>query len=348
MPLKRYVLITGGIGYIGSHTVVALIDAGYNPIIVDNLSNSKVEVIERIARITKKKPPFYKIDLRDSATLDKVFNKHQIDSVIHFAGLKAVGESVAKPLRYYENNIQSAVSLFNIMTRHHVKKLIFSSSAMVYGDSSANPLREDYPVHPTNPYARTKLIIEQILKDIYLKDHSWRIFILRYFNPIGAHPSGLIGEDPKGIPANLFPYITQVAVSRLKRLCVFGNDYATPDGTCIRDYIHVVDVAEGHLAALKKIEKTMSKNSLREPLIINLGTGRGNSVMEILRAFEKSSDKKIPYRFTKRRLGDVAVLYADTSLAEKLLGWKAKRDIYDMCSDAWRWQLKNPFGYSVS
>jgi UDP-glucose 4-epimerase len=339
------VLVTGGTGYIGSHAVVALIAEGYNPVIVDNLSNSKASVLERIAKITKKKPLFYKIDLRDSAALDKVFHKHPIASVIHFAGLKAVGESVTQPLRYYENNIQSAISLCIVMAKRGVKKIIFSSSAAVYGDASIIPIREDCLPAPANPYGRTKLIIENILQDIYISDSAWRIILLRYFNPIGAHESGLIGEDPQGIPNNLVPFISQVAIGRRKRINIFGNDYPTTDGTGVRDYIHVMDLAEGHIAALKKIEKTASGKASQKPLIINLGTGRGYSVLEMIHTFEKVSGKKISYRITKRRPGDIAACYADTSLARKLLGWKARCSIADMCADAWRWQSNNPSGY---
>jgi len=342
---KKIVLVTGGTGYIGSHTVVALIDAGYEPIVVDNLSNSKPSVLKRIEKITGRKTTFYKIDLRNKAALDKVFHNHQISSVIHFAGFKAVGESVAEPLRYYANNIESSVSLFSVMSNHGVGRLIFSSSASVYGESSVIPVREDCHPSPTNPYASSKLIIEQILHDTYIADSAWRIVILRYFNPVGAHESGLMGEDPRGIPNNLMPYISQVAVGRRKRINVFGNDYPTSDGTGIRDYIHVMDLAEGHIAALKKIEKTLLKSAAYKPLIINLGTGRGYTVMEMIRAFEKASGKRIPYRITKRRPGDIAACYADTSLAQKLLGWKAKRGLADMCTDSWSWQLRNPEGY---
>jgi UDP-glucose 4-epimerase len=342
---KKVILVTGGTGYIGSHTVVALMAAGYEPVIVDNLSNSKASVLKRIWEITDKRPPFYKIDLRNKVALDKVFHKHQISSVIHFAGLKAVGESVAEPLRYYENNIESSVSLFSVMSNNGVVRLIFSSSASIYGDSSVIPVREDCPPAPTNPYACSKLIIEQILHDAQIADNKWRIIILRYFNPVGAQESGLIGEDPRGIPNNLLPYISQVAIGRRKRINIFGNDYPTSDGTGVRDYIHVMDLAEGHIAALKKIEKPLFRSATQQPLIINLGTGRGYTVMEMLRAFEEASGKKIPYRITKRRPGDIAACYADTELAQKLLGWKARRSLADMCADAWRWQLRNPEGY---
>lgn len=339
------ILVTGGTGYIGSHTVVALIEAGYNPVIVDNLINSKAIVLKRITKITGKKPPFYKIDLRDTAALDKVFHKHPIASVIHFAGLKAVGESVAEPLRYYENNILSSISLFFVMAKHNIKKIIFSSSAAVYGEASIIPIKEDAPMRPTNPYASTKLIIENILHDIYIADPAWRVILLRYFNPVGAHQSGLIGEDPQGIPNNLMPYISQVAVGRRKLISVFGKDYPTKDGTGVRDYIHIMDLAEGHIAALKKTEKTTSGKTKQKPLIINLGTGRGYTVLEMINAFAKASNKKIPHKITKRRPGDIAACYADTTLARKLLGWKTKRGLADMCADAWHWQSTNPTGY---
>lgn len=339
---KHVVLITGGTGFIGSHTVVALMEAGYNPVIVDNLSNSKREVLSRVAKITGRKPVFHKVDLRDIAALDKIFQTYRISSVIHFAGLKAVGESVLEPLRYYENNIGGSISLFRVMARHGVKKIIFSSSASVYGDPDEVPIKEDAPTKPTNPYAQTKLIIENILRDMYQADPAWKIILLRYFNPVGAHPSGLIGEDPRGIPNNLMPYISQVAVGKLTRINVFGNDYPTKDGTGVRDYIHVMDLAEGHLAALNKLHKTKKGQS---PLIINLGTGRGYSVLEMINAFSKACGREIPYKITKRRPGDVTQCFADPSLAEKLLGWRARLGLDKMCADAWRWQSKNPEGY---
>jgi UDP-glucose 4-epimerase len=340
-PSNTTILVTGGTGYIGSHTVVALIVAGYETVIVDNLSNSKASVLERIAEITGKRPPFYKIDLQNRAALDAVFQKHQFTAAIHFAGLKAVGESIAEPLRYYENNIESTLSLCFVMADRGVKKMIFSSSACVYGDSSIIPISEDCPPAPTNPYGHTKLMIEQILLDIHVADPVWRIALLRYFNPVGAHESGLIGEDPQGIPNNLMPYMSQVAVGRRELVNIFGNDYPTSDGTGVRDYIHVMDLADGHVAALKNIEA----NIFQTPQIINLGTGRGYTVMEMLRALEKESGKMIPYRITNRRPGDIAVCYADTSLAQKLLGWKARFSLEDMCADAWRWQSNNPQGY---
>jgi len=311
-----------------------------------------------------KRPPFYQIDLRDRAALDAVFQKHPISAAIHFAGLKAVGESVAEPLRYYENNIESTVSLCFVMAARGVKRLIFSSSATVYGDPQALPIREDFPLAPANPYGRTKLMIEQILQDLHAADPEWQIALLRYFNPVGAHPSGLIGEDPGGYPNNLMPYISQVAVGRRERLSVFGSDYPTPDGTGVRDYIHVVDLAEGHLAALRFMEnaeslpqsmsfprrresseEAVSRDSLSVPLIVNLGTGRGYSVLEMLHAFEKAAGKAIPYQIVDRRPGDIAACYADPTLAERLFGWKASRRLEDMCTDTWRWQSLNPKGY---
>ena len=349
------ILVTGGTGYIGSHTLVALMGAGCNPVIVDNLVNSKRKVLERVAKIAGKKPPFYKIDLRDTAALDKVFRKHNITSVIHFAALKAVGESVLQPLRYYENNINGSLSLFRVMAERGVKKIIFSSSAAVYGDPAVVPIKENAPTSPTNPYAQTKLIVENILRDLCTADPAWRIILLRYFNPVGAHPSGLIGEDPQGIPNNLVPYISQVAVGRRTHINIFGNNYPTKDGTGVRDYIHVMDLAEGHVAALRYMEQEglsfplppLSFPRRREsiPLIVNLGTGRGYTVLEIIEAFARASGKKIPYKITKRRPGDIATCYARTTLAKKLLGWKASRNLDAMCADAWRWQSKNPEGY---
>ena len=342
---KPRILVTGGTGYIGSHAVVALIAVGYDPIIVDNLSNSKVTVLERIAAITGKRPPFYQIDLRDRPALDAVFQEHPVATIIHFAGLKAVGESVAEPLRYYENNIESTLSLCSVMAARGVKRLIFSSSATVYGDPPTVPIREDFPLVPANPYGRTKLMIEQILQDLHAADPAWQIVLLRYFNPVAAHESGLIGEDPEGIPNNLMPYISQVAVGRRERLNIFGNDYPTPDGTGVRDYIHVMDLAEGHVAALKNMETATLLPLPSVPLIVNLGTGQGYSVLEIVHAFEKASGKTIPYHITNRRPGDIAACYADPSLAQKLLGWAARRNLTDMCADTWRWQSQNPQGY---
>jgi len=333
------ILVTGGAGYIGSHTCVELLNAGYEIVVVDNLSNSKPEALERVREITGKNFPFYKVDLLDREGLRKVFAENKIEGVIHFAGLKAVGESVAIPLKYYHNNITGTVILCEIMQEFGVKKIVFSSSATVYGMPERVPISEDFPLGATNPYGRTKLMIEEILRDLHTSDPEWSIALLRYFNPIGAHKSGRIGEDPNGIPNNLMPYITQVAVGKLKELRVFGNDYPTPDGTGVRDYIHVVDLAVGHLHALKKIMTTTGVDAY------NLGTGRGYSVLEMVAAFEKASGKKIPYKIVDRRPGDIAICYADPTKAKKELGWEAKRDIAEMCEDSWRWQSTNPNGY---
>ncbi len=333
------VLVTGGAGYIGSHTVVQLIENGYEVVIIDNLSNSSAKVIDRIEEITGKRPVFYEADLRDETVLDGIFQEHEISATIHFAGLKAVGESVAKPLFYYENNIGSTLSLCKIMEKHQVTNLVFSSSATVYGDPATVPISEDFPLHCTNPYGRTKLMIEEILRDLAVANPKWNIALLRYFNPIGAHESGRIGEDPKGIPNNLLPYISQVAIGKLDHLRVFGKDYDTSDGTGVRDYIHVVDLADGHLKALEKLK---TKPGV---LTYNLGTGQGYSVLEMRAAFEKASGIPIPYQIYDRRPGDIAVCYADPSLAEKELGFAAKRDLEAMCRDTWRWQKNNPNGY---
>jgi UDP-glucose 4-epimerase len=333
------ILVTGGAGYIGSHTCVELLNSGYDIVVVDNLSNSKPEALKRVGEITGKDFKFYKADLLDGQALEKVFVENSIDAVIHFAGLKAVGESVQVPLKYYHNNVTGTLILCETMQKFGVKKLVFSSSATVYGMPERVPISEDFPLGATNPYGRTKLIIEGILEDLYVSDSSFSIALLRYFNPVGAHESGRIGEDPNGIPNNLMPYITQVAVGRLKELNVFGSDYPTPDGTGVRDYIHVVDLAAGHLKALEKIMPATGVFKY------NLGTGRGYSVLEVLKAFEKVSGKKIPYRLTERRPGDVAICYADPSKAERELGWKAQRGIEEMCADAWNWQVNNPEGY---
>ncbi len=295
---KKVILVTGGTGYIGSHAVIALTAAGYHPVIVDNLTNSRASVLERITEITGKRPSFYKINIQNSAALNEIFQEHQIAAVIHFAGLKAVGESIVDPLRYYENNIKSAISLCSVMSKQNIKSLIFSSSASIYGEPSIFPVKEDCTPAPTNPYARSKLIIEQILQDIHVADPSWRIVILRYFNPVGAHESGLVGEDPRGVPNNLMPCISQVAMGSRKKINIYGKDYPTSDGTGVRDYIHIMDLVEGHVAALVKMEKTDLWSSYKNPLIINLGTGQGYTVMEMLRAFEEASGKKIPYRIT--------------------------------------------------
>ena len=333
------VLVTGGAGYIGSHTVVELLNADYEVVIVDNYSNSKPEVLNRIKTITGKTPTFYEVDVLDKEALDAVFAKEAIDSVIHFAGFKAVGESVSKPIEYYHNNITSSLVLCDVMRNHGVKKIVFSSSATVYGMNNVSPLTEDLPTSATNPYGYTKVMIEQILQDVAVSDAEWSIALLRYFNPIGAHASGLIGEDPTGIPNNLMPYITQVAVGKLPRLSVFGNDYDTPDGTGVRDYIHVVDLALGHIKALEKIQDTNGVG------IYNLGTGTGYSVLDLVHNFEEANGVEIPYVIVDRRPGDVATCYADATKAREELGWTAKKTLADMCRDSWNWQKNNPNGY---
>ena len=334
------VLVTGGMGYIGSHTSIELLNVGKEVIIIDNLCNSNAIVKEKIEEITGKKVKFYNIDLTDKESVEKVFKENKIESVIDFAALKAVGESVEKPLEYYMNNIISFLLLLDIMKRHDVKNLVFSSSATVYGDAKTMPILEDFPLSATNPYGRTKLMAEDILRDIAASDPSWNIAILRYFNPIGAHKSGLIGEDPNGIPNNLMPYITKVAVGELKELSVFGNDYDTIDGTGVRDYIHVVDIAIGHIRALEKLETNSGL------VTYNLGTGNGFSVLQLVNAFAKASGKEIPYKIVGRRPGDVAQCYADPSKANKELNWKAEKTLDEMCEDSWRWQKNNPKGYN--
>lgn len=333
------ILVTGGAGYIGSHTTLELLSDGHKVIVADNLSNSKREALNRVEDITGESLTFYKTDLLDEQGLDHIFEHHNIDAVIHFAGYKAVGESVDKPLSYYHNNITGTLYLCEAMKNHGVKNLVFSSSATVYGDPHKVPIKEDFPLTATNPYGRTKLFIEEILRDLQISDESWNIALLRYFNPVGAHESGHIGEDPTDIPNNLMPYITQVAVGKLDRLSVFGDDYPTHDGTGVRDYIHVVDLAIGHLKALEKLQNDPGV------LIYNLGTGQGYSVLDVVKAFEEASGKEIPYRITDRRPGDIASCYADPSKAEHELNWKARRDLVDMCKDSWRWQSQNPTGY---
>lgn len=334
------ILVTGGAGFIGSHTCVTLLEQDHEVIVVDNLINSSEKSLERVKEITGKELTFYKVDLLDKNKLDAVFAKHQVEAVIHFAGLKAVGESVHKPLLYYHNNLTGTFNLLEVMHHHKVKQIIFSSSATVYGNPEKVPVTEDSPIMtPASPYGKTKLMIEQVLQDVYTSNKEWRVILLRYFNPIGAHPSGTIGEDPNGIPNNLFPFITQVAVGKRPELSVYGNDYETPDGTCIRDYLHVVDLAEGHVKALTKL------SSLDKVEVYNLGTGKGKSVLEVIAAFEKAYGKKLPYTIVERRQGDVPVLYADPSKAENELGWKATRTLDDMCADGWKWQSMNPNGY---
>lgn len=333
------VLVTGGAGYIGSHTCVELLDKGYDVIVIDNLSNSSEKALKRVEEITGKKLTFYNADLLDREAVENIFKNGNIDSVIHFAALKAVGESVSKPLEYYYNNITGTLVLCDVMRKFGVKKLVFSSSATVYGNPETVPIRENFPLSATNPYGRTKIMIEQILQDIYAADNTWSIALLRYFNPVGAHKSGLIGEDPRGIPNNLVPYITQVAVGKLDYLRIFGNDYDTPDGTGVRDYIHVVDLAKGHIKALEKL------NDSTGVLIYNLGTGRGYSVLEMVKAFEKVCGKPIKYKIADRRPGDIATCYADPTKAKEELGWVAEKDLQEMCEDSWRWQKNNPDGY---
>lgn len=334
------ILVTGGVGFIGSHTVVELQNAGYDVVVLDNLCNANPKVLDRIEAITGKKVPFYQADIRDRETLNEIFDKESIDSVIHFAGLKAVGESVQKPLEYYDNNISGTLVLVDVMRQHGCKNIIFSSSATVYGDPAFVPITEECPKGVcTNPYGWTKSMLEQILSDIQKADNEWNVVLLRYFNPIGAHKSGTIGENPNGIPNNLMPYITQVAVGKREELGVFGDDYDTPDGTGVRDYIHVVDLALGHVKALKKIEE---KAGLK---IYNLGTGCGYSVLDVVHNFEKASKVKIPYSIKPRRAGDIATCYADASKAKEELGWEAQYGILEMCEDSWRWQKNNPNGY---
>ena len=330
------ILVTGGAGFIGSHTVVELLNKGYDVIIVDNLVNSKESVIDSIKEITGKAPKFYNVDLLDKEKVDKIFDENKdIEAVIHFAALKAVGESVEKPILYYENNLQSTLVLVRAMQEHNVKRIVFSSSATVYGDPEKVPITEDMPVGAaTNPYGETKVMIERILTDIYNADHEWSVMLLRYFNPIGAHESGLIGESPNGIPNNLMPYINQVALGKLDHLRVFGNDYDTPDGTGVRDYIHVVDLAKGHIKAIERCEKTTGVETY------NLGTGIGYSVLDIVKNFEKATGIKIKYEIAPRRAGDIAECYADPTKAEKVLGWKAEKDLEQMCKDSWNFTKK--------
>ena len=337
------ILVTGGAGFIGSHTVVELLDAGHDVVVVDNLCNSSKKSLARVKRITGKAPTFYKIDIRDEKRLSAMLAKESpFDAAIHFAALKAVGESTQIPLKYYANNLGGTFTLLKCLAGCGCKNIVFSSSATVYGDPASVPIREDFPTPGcTNPYGWTKLMMEQVFKDVQKADPEWNVILLRYFNPIGAHKSGLIGEDPAGIPNNLLPYVAQVAIGRRAELNVFGNDYPTPDGTGVRDYIHVVDLAKGHLKAIEKIEKNQ-KLGLK---IYNLGTGNGYSVLQVVKAFEKASGRPVPYKICPRRPGDVAECWADPSLAAKELGWKAERGIDEMCEDAWRWQKKNPYGY---
>jgi UDP-glucose 4-epimerase len=333
------ILVTGGAGFIGSHTVVELLQAGHEVVVVDNLSNSSPVALQRVAEIAGRTPAFAEVDIRDYEGLARVFAEQRPAAVIHFAGLKSVGESVEKPLAYYQNNVAGTATLCEVMAEAGVKQLVFSSSATVYGSPAALPIREDFPLAATNPYGRTKLFIEELLRDLHRSDPAWRIALLRYFNPVGAHPSGRIGEDPQGIPNNLFPFITQVAVGTRPKLSVFGGDYPTPDGTGVRDYIHVVDLALGHLKALERL-------AARPGLITcNLGTGQGYSVLEMIRSFERVTGRPIPYEIVERRPGDIAACYADPTFAASELGWTATRSLEEMCADGWRWQEGNPKGY---
>ena len=337
------ILITGGSGYIGTHTLVELSEANHDFIVYDNLSNSSLEAIKRVEKIIEKDIPFIQGDIRDTNKLKEVFSNYEIDSVIHFAGLKAVGESVAKPLEYYDNNVVGTIRLLEVMKEFECKKIVFSSSATVYGDPKNTPILESFPVGgTTNPYGTSKYMIERILEDLCISYSSFKIAILRYFNPVGAHKSGTIGEDPNGIPNNLMPFIAQTAVGKREYLSVFGSDYDTHDGTGVRDYIHVVDLAIAHVKAIDYLDLS---SAINKPLIVNLGTGTGYSVLDVLKAFEKASGKKIPYRLVERRAGDIAKCYADPGFAQKVLGWQASRNLDEMCEDSWRWQLQNPDGY---
>jgi len=337
--MMEKILLTGGAGFIGSHTFIALLEAGYMPVIFDNLCNSNRKVLQRLKSITGTVPTFIEGDIRDPAALDATFASHAITAVLHFAGLKAVGESVEKPLEYYDNNVRGTLELLAAMRRAHVRTLVFSSSATVYGDPASTPINENFPLSATNPYGRSKLMIEEILGDLFKAEPDWNIARLRYFNPAGAHQSGLIGEDPQGIPNNLMPYIAQVAVGRRERLQVFGGDYPTPDGTGVRDFIHVMDLAEGHVAALKYFDKAKGL------VTVNLGTGHGASVLQMIGAFESASGKSIPYDIVARRPGDIAECWANPELAQEMFGWSANRTLADMTSDGWRWQSTNPTGY---
>lgn len=335
------IFISGGLGYIGSHTAIELLNYGYEVIIADNLCNTKEVVLDKIRKLTGRNPKFYKIDLLNEESVEKIFEENNIDATIHFAAYKSVGESCNMPIEYYHNNITSTVVILKMMKKYNVKNFVFSSSATVYGDAEVMPIKEDYPLSATNPYGRTKLMIEDILKDVYASDNSWNIAILRYFNPVGAHKSGEIGEDPNGIPNNLMPYIMKVAIGELEELSVFGNDYNTIDGTGIRDYIHVVDLAKGHIKALEKL------NTNSGLVTYNLGTGKGYSVLDLVKAFSKASEKEIPYKIIGRRQGDIAICYADPSKANNELGWKADKSIEEMCEDSWRWQKNNSNSCSV-
>jgi len=335
------ILVTGGAGYIGSHTLIALAEANYEFVVYDNLCNSSQESLKRVEKIINKKIAFEKGDIRDKTALQKVFQKHDIDAVVHFAGLKAVGESVEKPLKYYDNNVNGTLTLLEVMKEYNCKKIVFSSSATVYGDPKTTPIKEDFPLSATNPYGRSKLFIEEILRDVYRSDNEFKVVLLRYFNPVGAHESGTIGEDPNGIPNNLMPFIAQTAVGKREVLSVFGGDYDTEDGTGVRDYIHVVDLADGHVKALQKI------SDIKEVITVNLGTGKGYSVLDMVKSFEKASGKKVAYKIVKRREGDIAKCFAEPSYAKEVIEWQAVKTIDEMCADSWKWQNNNPNGYGV-
>jgi len=334
------ILVTGGAGFIGSHTILELLNAAHDVVVIDNLSNSKITSLERVEELSGRSVTFEKLDLLDPDGMSELFGKHSIDAVIHFAGLKAVGESVEKPLYYYENNVTGTVNLCKVMNEHNVKRMVFSSSATVYGNPAESPLTEESELSATNPYGQTKLTIEHIFRDLCTSDADWKVSLLRYFNPVGAHESGNIGEDPAGIPNNLMPYVTQVAVGKREQLSVFGSDYPTHDGTGVRDYIHVTDLAKGHLKALENLEQESGAEAY------NLGTGHGSSVLDVIKTFEKVTRKKIPHELTDRRPGDAAICFANTSKAKKRLGWETEKTLEDMCRDAWNWQTKNPEGYS--
>jgi len=340
MAMKGTILVTGGAGYIGSHTCVELLNDGYDVVVIDNLVNSNRKSLERVEQITGKKLAFHDADVRDAAALNRIFDSHPITGAIHFAALKAVGESVSKPIEYYQNNIGSLLTLLDVMRTRNIKQFVFSSSATVYGVPQSSPIDESFPLSATNPYGQTKLMAEQILRDVELSDPTWRIATLRYFNPVGAHESGLIGEAPGGIPNNLMPYVAQVAVGKREKLSVFGGDYSTPDGTGVRDYIHVVDLARGHIKALDALVKRDAS------FIVNLGTGQGYSVLDVVKSFEKASGRPVPYQIVERRPGDIGECFANPAAAESIIGWRAEFGIERMCVDHWRWQERNPNGFA--